>query len=492
VSRTADASVAGPSVTVVIDASAKRWQRLAYVAAAIVALVIASFVARIPVQVSDSLGNMLQVQQQTYGELFLAQLYNNGYLRPLLWLQIKAAFDVAAGHYWLTFKIIHALQLLAAAILFVRLLRVRDARGCVAACVALAMLFGLHTFNGTVREAFPINSFLTVIVAVLAVMNLTIDAPSLWKDALALVVLALTTFTVESGLLVFVALAAALVAGLRGVSFRGVAASALFVGVYFYLRFGPLATGSPGLFERASGFGFRMLEPHDLVARFGDNPLPFYLYNVGASLIGTMLAEPRSGVWYATNTLWNGGSLPAWLTLNILSGAVASGVALWFAGVAFGRWRGGRAGHRERLALVAAAVFGANAVLSFPYAKDVIMSVGGACLALLTGLAIGELLDRRAVASQPARRTVGLALVGAIAVLWAVRVVALPHLLAEQAFRTRSEWAGVYEWLENQRIELKSDEARALVEALRRDALATPLSDPSLTRPAYAALFDLN
>jgi hypothetical protein len=492
VSRGADGSVAMPRATAAaVSASATGWRRLAYAAAALAALAIAAFVARIPVQVSDSLGNMLQVQQQTYWELFLSQLYNSGYLRPLLWLQIKAAFDIASGHYWLTFKIIHALQLLATALLFVRLLRVRDKNGFVSAGIALAVLFGMHTFNGTVREAFPINTFLTAIVAVLAVLNLTIGSPSRWKDLLAVAVLALTTFTVESGLLVFVALVAALVTGMRGVSLKGAAACALFVGVYFYLRFGPLGIGSPGLFERSSGFGFRMLEPNQLVARFGDNPLPFYLSNVGASLIGTMLAEPRSGVWYATNTLWNGGSLPLWLTLNILSGAVASGAALWFAGRAFGRWRSRRAGDRERVALVAVAVFGANAVLSFPYAKDVIMSVGGACLALLAGLAVHEMLDRR-LEGRPARRAAGMVLVGTIAALWAVRAVALPHLLAEQAFRTRNEWVGVYEWLENQRIELRSDDARALVEQLRRDALAAPMSDPSLTRPAYTGLFDLN
>src|SRR5688572_19220764 len=117
------------------DLSTKRWRSAAYAAGALAALVIAAFVARIPVQVSDSLGNMLQVQQQSYGELFLSQLYSNGYLRPLLWLQIKGAVDLANGHYWLTFKIIHALQLVVTAVLFVRLLRVRDGKDLAAACV---------------------------------------------------------------------------------------------------------------------------------------------------------------------------------------------------------------------------------------------------------------------------------------------------------------------------------------------------------------------
>src|SRR5688500_3197436 len=100
-----------------------RWRNLAYCYAAASALLVAYYVARIPVQVSDSLGNMLQVQQSTYAQLWESQLGAAGYLRPLLWLQIKAAYELASGHYWLTFKTIHALQLLALTLLFVRLLR---------------------------------------------------------------------------------------------------------------------------------------------------------------------------------------------------------------------------------------------------------------------------------------------------------------------------------------------------------------------------------
>jgi hypothetical protein len=468
------------------------WRRLGYAMACAAALVVAAFVARIPVQVSDSLGNLLQVQQQTYQELFLGQLYNSGYLRPLLWLQIKAAFDVSNGHYWLTFKIIHALQLLAVALMLVRLLRVRDRRGAAAAAFAVAVLFGLHTFNGTVREAFPINTFLTAIVAVVAAINLTTLRPRWWVDAAAVLLFAVTTMTVESGLLIVVALVTAWCTGLRGVSARGVGACVALTAVYFYLRFGPLDVGAPGLIERASGFGFRVREASELAARFGSNPLPFYLYNVAASLVGLMLAEPRGGVWYAVGTLWQGGSLPAWLVVNIVSGAAVSGIAIWYVGVAARRWWRGPAGEAERLALVAAAVVLANAILSYPYAKDVIMSVAGVCLALLAGLAMRELLARSTTLRRPAWRAATIVLVGVLAIGWTIRAAALPQLLAEQAFRTRSEWVAVHQWLENQQISVESEAAKALVEQLRRDAMQSSAVDPAQHRPSFANLFDLN
>ena len=52
--------------------------------------------------------------------------------------------------------------------------------------------------------------------------------------------------------------------------------------------------------ERASGFGFRVLDPPELADRFGGNPLPFYAYNIASSVLSVLLSEPRGGV-YATS-----------------------------------------------------------------------------------------------------------------------------------------------------------------------------------------------
>ena len=54
-------------------------------------------VCRIPVQVSDSLGNLLQVQSQPLPDVFISQFSNGAYVRPLLWAQVKIAYEGAGG-----------------------------------------------------------------------------------------------------------------------------------------------------------------------------------------------------------------------------------------------------------------------------------------------------------------------------------------------------------------------------------------------------------
>ena len=247
-------------------------------------ILVAFEVCRIPVQVSDSVGNLLQVQRQALGDVFFSQFSNGAYVRPLLWSEFKLAFEAAQGRETVMFKAIHVAQLLLLAVLALRLMPVRSRAELAAAVLAALVLFGMHTFDGLVREAFPINSFLTIVLCVLAVIVLADGDPAVWRDVTAATILVVALLTLESGLLVAVAAVAARVAGMRGVSAKAVGAIALTAAAYLLLRTAVLHTGGPSLSERASGFGFRTLEPDELVARFGSNPLPFYAYNVTASL----------------------------------------------------------------------------------------------------------------------------------------------------------------------------------------------------------------
>lgn len=74
--------------------------------------------------------------------------------------------------------------------------------------------------------------------------------------------------------------------------------------------------------------------------------------------------------------------------------------------------------------------------------------------------------------------------------LWGLRATALPYRLEQQAAVVQTEWTNVYPWLESQKIELTSPEARALVARLRARALAAS------PRPApwtgWRQLLDLN
>ena len=440
----------------------------AVVLTALTALV-AYQVCRIPVQVSDSLGNLLQVQSQPLAEVFVSQFSNGAYVRPLLWTQVKVAYGGAGGREPLMFKAIHVAQLLLLALLFLRLTRVDTGADLAAAILAALVLFGLHTFDGLVREAFPINSFLTIVLAVLAVLNLAVGEPRWWRDAAAMALFLLSILTIESGVLVVAALMAARAVGLKGVSWTGVGVTGLALAAYLVLRFTVLDAGSPGLSERASGFGFRTLEPAELIARFESNPLPFYAYNVIASLVTVLLAEPRGGVWYAAQGVAAGQMWPSWLVINVAASALATGLVAWGAWGALRRWRAGSAEPRDRLLLSSVAVLAANAVVSFSYTKDVIMSAGGACFALAVYAAASTALRAHAPPIRTAARTtVALALC-----LWTVRAAALPVRLERQAAQVRRDWQDVNGWLHRQHIAAATPEARALVTRLRRSALGT-------------------
>ena len=453
--------------------------------------VVAWYVAHIPVQVSDCVGNLLELQQLTYRQLFGSTLFAPGYIRPMAWIQFKLAFEASMGHYWAAFKLVHTAQLVATALLFVHLLRVRSAGALALVPVALAVLFGLHTFNGTVREAFPVNAYLTMIMAILGAISL-VRAEHRWlNDVAAVVLFVFSILTVESGILVLVAILAGRMAGKKGVSAWGILAMFLVLDGYLYLRFGPFGVGLPGLTERSSGFGLRVLEPRELLERFGAQPLYFYAYNVVSSVSTVLFSEPRAGVWVLVERFSTGETLPAWLLVNLLASTLATIVVAWFGVRAGGRWWRGRASEDDRLAWVALGVLLANAVLCYAYTKSVMMSAGGVCWALLVYVALRDLAS--AAQGYPwAARVPALVGVAVLSAVWGVRFAGLPVLLREEAFSVRNDWAMVYPWLTSQRIDISRPAARGLVETLRRDALSTPVPNPKLVEQAHLAWFDLD
>jgi hypothetical protein len=68
--------------------------------------------------------------------------------------------------------------------------------------------------------------------------------------------------------LVWVVAVVAYVVGMRGISRNAVIAMTVCVAAYMLIRMLVLNVGSPSLAERASGFGFSILEPADLIRRF--------------------------------------------------------------------------------------------------------------------------------------------------------------------------------------------------------------------------------
>jgi hypothetical protein len=108
---------------------------------------------------------------------------------------------------------------------------------------------------------------------------------------------ALAALTLESGLLVWVVIAAAWLTGMPGASRRAVTGATVLLAAYAVVRFGMFNTGLPTIEERSTGFLLGMLSPEQVRARFGENLIVLHLYNFVSSALSVLLSEPRSGVW---------------------------------------------------------------------------------------------------------------------------------------------------------------------------------------------------
>ena len=236
---------------------APNWLVVSHVYGLVAALVMGYFLLRIPIQIHDCFTDMCALLQPM-GRLVQDAFTLPGYFRPGRWVFMKAVFDVSGGQYFMAFRTMQALQVLVLVALFVGQLRPRRAIDAALVPLGIAVLLGSHTFAWTVREAFPINHFLTIVVCCAAAVRLALLRYRWWNDvaAAAIFVLAATTLGERS----------AGVGDRRGWLSPGDArrvargrspGSRHCWSLYFVMRFMVLDIGTPGLELREGGFGFR-------------------------------------------------------------------------------------------------------------------------------------------------------------------------------------------------------------------------------------------
>ena len=473
-----------PAVTI----DSRRWSRIAHAYGILIATGFAFFLAGIPVQVSDSLGNLVTVQSSSWPDLMRGQFWTSAFFRPLLLAQTKLLLDLSGSYYFFGFRAFQVLEVFVAIWLFVRLLRVRTSGECLAAIIAVTVLTGSHTFAGTIREAYPINNYLTVAICCLVALNVLIAARPRWyTDVLVIFSFVLAVGTIETGLIVWGSLLIGRLVGWRGVSTPAFAVATLILVAYFGFRFGVLSVATPSLMERSSGFGFARLEPQQLSDRFGGSPLPFYLYNVGSSIATVLFSEPRAGVWMVTRDALAGVAEP-WMWINVTASSAVTVLIGWF--IVSRRWWSHPAtwSHGQRLAVMAAAIIVANAGISFPYTKDQIMSLGGMLFAAALFAAAAARLESppRAVFS---RVITGL-LVCIVSTTWSWRVIGLQHNLVHTAFTQRNDWAYTDEWIESHPESQRDPAVADIVNSLYLQALRTRVPNLHLSPFPFERYFD--
>jgi hypothetical protein len=462
-----------------VESRATAWTRASWAYGGLVVFALGYLLFDIPVQVTDSYGNLVQAADGTLGSLVYRQFFARGFLRPFLWGHLRVVYDLSGGHYYEWFRGWHVGQLAVLVALFLRLLRPRTPADAAVVPLGLAVLIGVHTFAGTVDEAFPVNTFMTILLCVFAATDLALGPPRWWRDVAAVVLFVFAALTVESGLLVAVALVAARLAGAKGVSPAGAGTVVLLVFGYLALRFVVLQVGAPGLDERSSGFGFSSRSPSELAALFGGSPLPFYAYNAGTAFLSLLFSEPRAGVWLATRNLIEGELAPSQV-VNVVASTLGTAV------VAAHVWRRRQAwwartfDRGDQLVIVFLAVAGANAAISYAYTKDVILSPAGACYALAVAVAARDLLQRTWDA-PPMKAALAGVLLLALSGTWAFRAVGLHVGLREGAAVVRNEWAYVDTWLDEQKLVPATPTAQHIKDQLQGDAIWRHPVRPAVT-----------
>jgi hypothetical protein len=455
-------------------------RRIAWAATMIVAATVCYSVLRIPLQVTDSLIPMLDAQRErSVIGAFTSGATNAGYFRPLRAAQIQALFDVSNGHYFAAFKGFQAASVLVVFALFLIVLEV-DSRERVAALLfALTVLVGLHTFRGTVWEAYPVNHSLEIVAFCLLALVLARSKRTKWTDLAAALTFVAATFTVESGLLVWVVIVAAWLTGARGISTRGVAIVSGLLAAYLALRFGYLGTGVPALSERSSGFGLQQLGPGELQRRFGAWPYGFYAYNVISSILTVLFSEPRAGIWTVPSEFLRG-RIAGGTIINVVSSTVTTALVAWFVARRLRLWLHGRFDRDDQVVFVAIALVIANAMISYGYTKDEIMGPAGVFYALAVFVAIASIVRSADLPGSRPRIAAFTVIVAMTASGWVVRTAGLHYQMHLMAFYDRNEWVYVDDWLASQKSTPTTAEGKRLVQQLREDALEHATIDPYL------------
>ena len=436
-------------------------------------------IVRAPLTLNDGLGPILDSHRaDTVGDMWRNGWYSMGYWRPLRLAQIKAVVDAAPPDATSAFKTIHVTLTVAMFVLFAAWLRPRSLAELAAAGVALMILAGHHSFFVLFSEAYPINHFLEIVTLAIAVALLARGAPRWWKAVLAAVLVAIGSLTIESGLLLAVVAVGCWMIGWRGIPGRGLLLTAAVVAAYGYLRFVVLEIPSPGLDERSAGWWLARLEPPELTARFGHNPLPFYAYNVMAAWLDVLASEPRVGSFQIVGR-WLDHNLRPWMVIHLVSSLLVTGTMLAALVPALSRWRRGALDDRDRFVLLACLMVTANSVISFGYVKDEVLSVGAvfyaggafAVLARLGEQARGRLTARAAAA--------GVALVLA-SVLWSSRAAATFFSLENSAYKVANDWAD-YSLEQESPADWTFEPTRRAYEAIRDRSLTRDVPHPIFT-----------
>ena len=416
--------------------------------ALVLTVLVASIVARSPLQVTDDVDKLSPALNGSLADVLTAT--GDGTYRPMGPLVARLVIQLTGPREATTLRLLLAVQIAAMCFLLAVVLPVTAWGDTAAGMLALSVLLGHQAFRPLTAEGYPLNHFALIGVTSLLAVVLIQRPPRTLNDYLAAVLALLAMLTLESGLLVTGIFLMARPLGFPGVSRRGVAGAVAALLVYLAVRAVALPVDSfaPPLAGHRSGFGFDMLDSAAIQVRFGNHPWLWRSHNVLAATLSVVFAEPREGQWdFVRSALAASMERPRLVAVaaSCLTTALIVVTAFRiFRSAAPRNWRSIVLRDADgRLISLCAGVIVANGVMCASYVKEDILSTAAVFYAIAAHVAVRRAIDWGVVTRRPFTTPVALCALGAAAMLWALCASDTACMIRYRAFTKRTDWAVV-------------------------------------------------
>ena len=239
--------------------------------------------------------------------------------------------------------------------------------------------------------------------------------------------------------------------------------------------------GAPGLVERSSGYGFSIKSPQELVTTFGAHPLPFYAYNVVASVLAVMLSERANGVFVFVRNVLTGRPTAA-MYLNVISSTLTTLAIVWYVVQRGREWIKGELKYYDRLFFVAVAMIGAKPPSALMPRTSLWSSDGLFRYCHVHWHCTPWSVNWRDVAS--ARASVAMCVVLAIIVVgWSIRSLSFYADMRIQSYKAQTDWVFLDDWIRSGQLEIKTSADRDLAERFQAEMIGMAVPKVYLDPP---------
>ena len=415
----------------------------------------------VPWPLGDVYTNLQRAVSLSWGETFTAAFERGVEYRPLLTILTKVAYEMAGLQLWV-YRLFVLLQLVAVLVALVLLLRPTGTRRVLAACLAVTCVLGLHS-SRSLFLFVPINQYTLGLLLLLLAAILALDTRA---RALAWLFFPMTVaalFLLESGVLMLPLVAVLYFMRAPGAGRGALAGTAAGVAVYAAIRLSLTSEPLPSVGYAESGLGFADVDRERLREIFAHAPWLFWSYNVVATFLSVVLAEPNAGKYRFIESLLHGNT-PDWMWFRVALTVATTAVAV--AAV-----RGAPAGRDARLAAIGLVLLVCGSGLGYLYTRERIALSAGFGYAILLYCGTVFLLERPY--AHLWRKAAVWAVVTALGCGWLLRNVEMYLHLRDTAWEFHVEWTVRYETLLGSRPETE------LLHQLREAALARPPDDPT-------------